>query len=671
MLKKYLFIDQEIEQLKQDIYGDKLKLFQRLTEQCKRYEMLELTKEHPPTSTTYMGLAIANLSLAYILTEQEHYYKEAMRFINQVVDYEHWGNAHLVDVDLSAAFILFGVSVAYDWLKDRWVDEERIKIENKILLQCRRMYSFMIETRGTGWSTNYWQNHNWINFTGMAMAGYALSSLGEEPEAWVLSAKENFSVVFDGLAEDGSDYEGVVYWRYGVMWLFVYAHLLKEREGIDYFKKSQFLENTFFYRLYQAAPNLEEQINFGDCHDRRSGHSTAIYFKVASEYKNEYANYLGNLVVDKFLYREAYESMVKPGILPECFFELLFYNSKVKSKNFEDLPLVKYFEDLGLVVIRDSWRLDALHLSFKCGAPGGKKQWERLWELKNTKNYDCFGLSHQHPDNNSFILHYNNEYLAIDDGYNRSVKASDHNMILVDGKGFEGEEKNNVFKDYLPHMIGEIEKFKEYEDFVYIVGETSKTYQTDLKLTKCKRHIIYVKQGYIVIYDEIKSDIPHEYTWVMHSDTHPNECMGNNGLLPYFIYENGQASMKNFHWASKPTKSNQFVNKVRAIMTTQEPDKFREIKMKTVHLTSLEKSKDIEFINILMPYKTNLKEKVEAYNIDTKEYNGVKITKDDITTHFLILKKRKIEVDGKVIHGEKVVITYKGKKLLKVVVIDE
>ncbi len=402
----------------------------------------------------------------------------------------HWGNAHLVDVDLSAAWILFGLSLGYDWLREDLTEDEEKRIREKLILQGDRMYKFKVETEGSGWSTNYWQNHNWINLTGLASAGYALRSGYAYAKDWIECAKDNFKIVYDVMADDGSDYEGVVYWRYGAMWLFVYAHLLKEREGIDYFRSSGFLENTFYYRLYQAAPNLEEQINFGDCHDRRSGHSTAIYYKVAAEYKNGHAQKIGNLVVNDFLYREAMDSEVKPGILPEVFFEMIFYDPEVEEEAFETLPLQRYFEDLGLLVVRDSWERDAAHLSFKCGHPGGKQQWKKLWELKKEKNYNCFGLSHHHPDNNSFILHANGKFMAIDDGYNRTVKASDHNVVIVDGKGFANENQNNVYKNYEEDMVGEIEKIRIEPSYTYIVGETSGTYDKELKLTRNARHIL-------------------------------------------------------------------------------------------------------------------------------------------------------------------------------------
>lgn len=73
------------------------------------------------------------------------------------------------------------------------------------------------------------------------------------------------------------------------MWLFVYAHLLKVQEGIDYFQSSPYLKNTFYYRLYQCNGDFTRQMNYGDCHDRYSSHPVCVYYKVAAEYRNGHA----------------------------------------------------------------------------------------------------------------------------------------------------------------------------------------------------------------------------------------------------------------------------------------------------------------------------------------------------------------------------------------------
>lgn len=588
-------MEQNLDHLKKQIGSTKKEVYKRLIDHCESYFPVVLPEEHPASSTTFMGMAMANLSLAYILTDHKRYLDEAQRWILVCVGYPHWGNAHLVDVDLSAAWILFGLGITYDWLKESLPTNVREAVKEKLILQGDRMYNFKIETEGSGWSTNYWQNHNWINMTGLASAGYALIKEDGYTQKWIDSAKENFDYVYSVMPEDGSDYEGVVYWRYGAMWLYIYAHLLKEREGINYFKSCDFLKNSFYYRLYQAAPNLEEQIYFGDAHDKRSGHSTAIYYKTAAEYGNGHAQKLGNLVRDEFLEREASLSKVKPGIMPEAFFEVLFYSDEVEEKEFDDLPLTKYFDDLGLFVQRSSWKRDASHFSFKCSQPGGKKQWDLLWKLKNEKNYNCFGLSHQHPDNNSFIYNCGGEFFAIDDGYNRTVKASDHNVVLVDGVGFEDEGQNNIWKNYTPEMKGDIVATQFEEGFSYIAGESAPVYQKDLKMNRCRRHVFNTGKPYFVMIDELDSDLAHTYTWQMYSDIFPDL------VEDLYRYEINGKQMDLFCVSSSELVCETKENTVRAVMTTQEPDKYTENHMKGICFSPKGKVKTHFFISALVP----------------------------------------------------------------------
>lgn len=111
MPNKYLFLDRDIECYKDEVKDVRREQFLRL---CEQFKNQILSKEHPKQSTTYMGIAVINLSLLYVLTNQKQYLDEAKRWIFITIDYPHWGNAHLVDVDLSASWILFGLSLSYD-----------------------------------------------------------------------------------------------------------------------------------------------------------------------------------------------------------------------------------------------------------------------------------------------------------------------------------------------------------------------------------------------------------------------------------------------------------------------------------------------------------------------------------------------------------------------------
>ncbi len=85
------------------------------------------------------------------------YLSEAKRWIFTCVNYPHWGNAHLVDVDLSAAWILFGMGIAFDWLKDSLTDSEASQIKDKIILQGTRMYDYKQVNSSKGWTVQYCQ----------------------------------------------------------------------------------------------------------------------------------------------------------------------------------------------------------------------------------------------------------------------------------------------------------------------------------------------------------------------------------------------------------------------------------------------------------------------------------------------------------------------------------
>lgn len=245
---------------------------------------------------------------------------------------------------------------------------------------------------------------------------------------WIRECVENFEFVLTHLPEDGSDYEGTGYWRYAMPFILSAAELIREQEGIDLFQ-CEFLQNTFWFKLYQTAPNLEENINFGDVHDTRSSHSIAAYYKFASEYNNAYAQWLAEQVRTKYLFREAYQSKLLPGILPEAFLELIWYNPEIPARHLSDLPLTRFFPDLGLAVIRSGWDRNAIHFSFKCSAPGGHTQWRESWKLDKENHWRTRSLTHYHVDFNHFILKAFDSSLAIDEGFNRTNRARNHGQI--------------------------------------------------------------------------------------------------------------------------------------------------------------------------------------------------------------------------------------------------
>lgn len=536
---RLLLDDARLADLRSRLDGDLAPQWRRLAEQCDLYRRTAPPGEHPLASITYLGPAAANLALAYRLTGQRHYLEEAWRWISAAVSFEHWGRAHLPDHDLDAGWLLHGLSLAYSWLGDDLGPERAGALRAKLALQGGRLYDFAVANEGSWWSSSYWQNHHWICHTGLATVGYAL---GER--AWTQRAKDGFATVVDVLPADGSDMEGVVYWRYGVPWLATYLDLLQHAEGIDWWDRCRFLANTLWYRLHQAAPGYEEIVDHGDCHDRRSGHSVALYRILAARYGIGEAQWLADTVADRFFWREAYESGVRPGVLPEAWAELLWYDAAVAPVDpATTVPAQAAFEDLGLLVHRTSWDDDATLVSFKSSPGGGHTAWETSRRIDAERGWDTLSAGHHHPDAGSFVLASRGAWLLVDEGYSNRKRAGHHNLVVVDGQGFAGEGRYHVYAEAPPTRTADMVDVLADGGFLHGRARTGRMYPEELGVETLERTIAVLPSGRLVVVDRGRAAEARSWTLLFHSD-HPSEEVAPPGPGPgavRHVLRNGRA----------------------------------------------------------------------------------------------------------------------------------
>ncbi|WP_274620480.1 heparinase II/III domain-containing protein [Colwellia maritima] len=365
------------------------------------------------------------------------------------------------------------------------------------------------------------------------------------------------------------------------------------------------------------------------------------------------------MVRTKFLFREAYESKIFPGILPEAFLELIWFNPAIAQQSPDALPLTKYFPDLGLVVMRSSRDTEATHLSFKSSPPGGHKQWKLSRELDKKNNWKTRSLTHYHVDFNHFILIHNDASLAIDEGYNRTSKAEVHNLITVDGTGCVGEKIwgegdlsnselfdlnckgiHNVWRDVPKDAIAKIEAFSNDNGYTYAVGESSKMYYPEMELTRNARHIINSECGYFIFLDELESELEHTYTWRMHSEKYASQVNQNQ-----FEIINGTGALNVFTVFPEARITNVDETLVEEVMTPQRPDDIRRISLKTLLIENAEKSKKSYFLNVLQPKDTlqgKLSNDISVQSIKGDGCFGVEITSKNHIETFIFSNENKI-----------------------------
>jgi len=577
----------------------------RFKDELEREIAIEVPLVHPKQSITYISLYMTNFALAYRITGEKRYLDAALAWMRAVSNYPGWGNDKNIDVDLSASWNLWGLSLAFDWLYEEFSEEDRELFTNAIEHHCDIFLDFVDSHLGHGWSTEYWQNHNWINMTGIASAGYVMNRRGLDGHRAIEMTEANFAKVYEELAEDGSNYEGCSYWRYGGMWLFMYAWISRSEGYRDFFKTSGYLQNTFYYRLYQSSSDLSRQLNFGDTHDLYSSHPACVYFMYAREYRDGHAQKLGHKVVTEFLADEWSKSKVHPGILPEAGLEFIFFDPTVEEKDFTDLPLHREFADLGLVSIRSSWEKDAMCFSFKCGYPGGKKQWTHGWPINRKNGWQCMSVSHHHPDNLCYQLVKGERYFVADDGYNRVSKAFNHGNLLVDGCFTDAEGVSDIYRISAEQRIAKDSSFRPDEEYYGTLsplcisregysaeGRSEKIYPLELGVERASRYFFTDGRSFVFFLSVLRTEEPRKLSLVTNTFERPIR----KGIGDYEYPETGVTYKVVSDCHIEDTFS---VHVIESIMTPQEPDLKCRVDQQSLDLSTSKKEKSCCFAELV------------------------------------------------------------------------
>ena len=490
----------------------------RLLKQATSYADVILPAEHPDDSITYIGMGAANLALANLLTDDPAYLQTLRHWLKTGISFPHWGKKRMPDHDLDAAWLLFGFSLALNWVGDRLPEDERAALVAKLRLQGERLYDFSITNIGTSWTRSYWQNHNWICNGGFLTAAYALVADDYDTSAWINDAIVNFKRVIGLFPEDGSDYEGPVYWRYGFQFLLFPLHLLAQESDVD-LHDSDFLRHAFNYRIAVAASNWVNTANFGDCHDRASSHSRMMLYRLASLYRSGQAQWLAHHFDEIGEWeREGREGLVKPGLLPEAWVDFVWYDPTVEPEPLTTLPKTMVFPDHGLLTTRSSWDKDATFLAFKCGTPNGARGWHIGQQLNADHGWKTIKASHDHNDANSFILTRGDDYLTVDQGYAKEKLTRHHSTLLVDGKGQYLDGEKDPYKGLTEEWGGRLEDWFVADEVVYMQGEAAGAYAPELGLTQFSRQMLMLDADTIVLCDDVRLDTPRKLEWLLQTD---------------------------------------------------------------------------------------------------------------------------------------------------------
>lgn len=440
--------------------------------------------------TRYFMNMMEKFGALYLLTGENKYGEEAKRRIIHFFSWDPAGPTSYYDNNEAAMWMLYKGMSTYDWTYDLFRPDEREKVEKVMKSRLSHLYE-LLRYSNVYHSYNF-QSHPARMCSFLAEGALCFAHEWPEAEDWlkyVLTVYWNLYPTWG--KDDGGWHEGPAY---GNLYLSVGLHFitaLKNATGIDLTEK-EFFRNLPYYYIYTNPP-YARMSPFGDLQHLSPGNTSEEY---ELQNRGELMYQLSSLLNDP--YARWYSCYIGSGP-GKSILGITLKNDMISPQDPSDLPDSRYFPGVGLV-------------SMHTDLGNGKDDIHFLFHS------DPYGaISHSRPDQNAFTLEAFGEAMAIASGYypwwnsehckkwSYTTRAS--NCITIDGG------KGQAFQD--PSANGKITKFESTELYDYALGDASKAYKGSL--IKFNRHVVHIKPGVFIIFDELEAPKPVNFEWWLHS----------------------------------------------------------------------------------------------------------------------------------------------------------
>ncbi len=462
-----------------------------------------------------IGHRLPFMGMAYLMTRDEAYVRSITQWMDYLSALSDWPGT-----DLDEAHALAGMAIVYDWLYDRFSTDARARYEITINRHALSIYQDL-RSQKAWWATEYLQNHNYVNAMALGLAGLTLAGKHNAAGSYIEAANKNFLKVFSLLSPDGASHEGVHYWAYGTQALLTYSMAASPIFGLEAVRSNPFFRKAAHFRLYTSLPGYEEIANFADSPRKEFYHAGATLRVLASLFQDGLAQWLAGRI-----------DQAKEDDARLSWLDMLWYDPSIMATPPDDLPTYGYFDNLGILIRRSSWRDDAAWVFFKAGPPMGKLA------LANKR---VFTGSHIHPDAGSFSMWANGEWLVLDDGYVWDKRTENHSVLLVNGKGQIGEggrwfDNNAASKQ---SATAEITGRELTTGSQILRADLTRMYPHVSGLESWHRTIAMLPAGYLIVHDEVRGSESTVFESLLHIKRGAIEKtinsfslqLRNNGLL--------------------------------------------------------------------------------------------------------------------------------------------
>jgi hypothetical protein len=445
-----------------------------------------------PTNTGILGQEqwwhFSQLAIGIGLTKDQTMISKGSKWL-ETANSEEWDFDANTTVDLDIAHKLAGFALLYDCMYNYLSDVERVKYEKllKLGLVKFRTHGYDI---GDYWTNDYQNNH--MHFRATASLYCATILIDKYPT--LQSEADYLTTVWRRIAymmpHDGSNHEGLDYTNYGGQMLYPGIYALRHCTDMD-LTEAEHYHNVGYYYLHHVTPGMNTGFGFGDSYNSASSSGANYLFQIANFTQDPYIQYLANNLRAKH-----------PSDFSLNQWYILFNDPLLKEKELTDLPLYRYFDDLGIVTCRSDWSDNATAVAFKCGPLGGKL----LNETRGTE-YSAFtdyvNVAHDDPDAGTFLLFSKGQFLTTGDNYEQTNKiTTQHSTFIVDDKTQYGGGAQWSQPEEDTTKYAWQKDFFALKNRVVFSGDMKGVYPD---METLNRTFVSNNTKYIVIYDDARS----------------------------------------------------------------------------------------------------------------------------------------------------------------------
>ncbi|PYI56549.1 DUF4962 domain-containing protein [Paenibacillus flagellatus] len=444
----------------------------------------------------------------YRLTNDKSALAAASTVIERALLAEHWGNpkpdGYGHDGDMSAMYVMWGLTHAYHALYDLLDDDTRSRMLDKLALQGTRFFEKALLYRDY-WGGSLLQDHGWRSLFGFGSAAIHLLGLVPEASLWAAYVIPRIDRSLAAMPKDGvipasSHFSLALYTELTVP----YRNALLKLTGRDIYRDEAFPRIVDYVSavVREADRTL---VGWGRDKTHLVGGS-AFLNTIASVHRDRRAAYLVRLLRGKRM-NAFYARPEEMSYYGDALWGLLTHDETVTPLDEPERPAeMRHYEDSGVVHYRDEEQ--DLVLSVKCGPSMGYNAYRRAMGA-----CDRLGLG---PDAGHFMIAAKGEPFLVtpDGGY--SLRTEIRSCLLVNGKGqkddvgytmsipsyrYHGEEMESAYWDECRGKGG-------------IRLNLASAYPEEAGIASYGREFILEKGRPIVVRDHIVMNAPNRLSWL-------------------------------------------------------------------------------------------------------------------------------------------------------------